>query len=153
MNQGAEQGGTPRSWSYVLAASVRSPASGASGSLVLAARNVARRRRRLRTAPEPPGSPRSAGGVVERFRCEVHHTVDRGPVHPGCRIGGSGRLLRWRKELREGLGERLGMGERGDVPGAGDLLDLCAGEVVGHVLRGVDGHGLGVRSVQDQHRS
>src|SRR5918995_2302031 len=38
------------------------------------------------------------------------------------RRAGTGRLLGWREELDECLGERLGMGQGGGVPGAGDRV-------------------------------
>lgn len=37
-------------------------------------------------------------------------------------FGGSGRLLGCGEELGERLGERLRMGQRGGVPGTGDLV-------------------------------
>src|SRR5215207_3267164 len=51
------------------------------------------------------------------------------------RRAGSGRLRRWREELGECLSERLGMGQRGGVPDARDLVYPCVGDVVGHVPR------------------
>ena len=47
-------------------------------------------------------------------------------------------LLDWCEELRERLGERLGMGQGGGVAGAGDLVHPCVGDVVGHVSRAGD---------------
>ena len=86
--------------------------------------------------------------------------VHRGRRPPGRMVlkgsrgrAGSGWLLRRREELGECSCERLGMGQGGGVPGAGDLFHPCVGDVVDHVLRARDEEGLGVRSVQHQHRS
>ena len=69
------------------------------------------------------------------------------------RRAGSGRLLGWCEELDEYLGEFLGMGKECGVPGAGDLVHPCVGDVVGHVPRAGGQERLGVRPVQHQHRS
>ena len=45
------------------------------------------------------------------------------------------------------------MGQRGGVPGAGDLVHACVGNVVGHVPRAGGEEGLGVRSEQHHHWS
>ena len=57
------------------------------------------------------------------------------------------------EELGECLGEHLGMGQGGGVPGAGDLVHPCVGDVVGHVPRAGGQERLGARPVQHQHRS
>jgi hypothetical protein len=84
-----------------------------------------------------------------------------GPSSPGTAariqvlmvsIGGSGRLLRWREELGECFSERLGMGQRGGVAGAGDLVHPCGRDVVGHVQRAGPVEGDAVHG-QHQHRS
>ena len=67
------------------------------------------------------------------------------------RRAGSGRLLGWCEELGECLGERLGMGQGGGVPGAGDLVHPCVGDVFRDVLGAGGEEGLGVRSLQHQH--
>jgi hypothetical protein len=65
----------------------------------------------------------------------------------------SSSLLGRCEELGEYVGERLRMGQRSGVPGAGDLLHPCVGDAVGHVPRAGGQERLGVRPVQHQHRS
>jgi len=63
------------------------------------------------------------------------------------------RVLSWREEPGECLGERLGMGQGCSVTGAGNPLYPCVGDVVGHVPSAANPERLGVRPVHHQHRS
>jgi hypothetical protein len=81
---------------------------------------------------EPPLISSPDGQRPESPRLDPLVTVGPGvlEIRLGDRLG-----LGWCEELGKCFGERLGMGQWGGVPGAGDLVHPCARDVIGHVLR------------------